>query len=566
MYEIQIDWTDCLHFLPSKLAYDEEEKQIIERHFERRRQLFLCEEECCCTVVFAGTKHKYNAAFLCEVSEWFKAALTNPEFRSCQSKRVVLEDTDPAIFASLMDLACHSPIQSTEIPFHLFYVADQLLMVPEVLEALERAAFESVTIDNCCEWMNYLADVTLLSGVFDKAYNTAVRHFEHVNLNALALPTLEKLFDDDRLAVRDEDVVLQRASALQQELLLQHIRWGVLRPSKQRSYLEATYGGNPKAFRRRIGMDVSRGTFHRGLAFKADNPLVQKNHVTAMCAGWTSVFLGFEDGKVLAHTDVREKALETPMDVGHVTCMVYMEQGDVVFCGYNSGLLVVVPMKTLWKKLDDEWKSHIAVWRDHRIIYCTDNYKVYEEGVGNTVLAAAAVETKCVALVVWGDYLFTMHRGSSIIYVYDLNAREPITQLTPKSNRMASDGERPEGGDLLACDRRLLAVNTKLEITVWMLGSWEQVQLVSIDVFRGINVDMMRLTISGSKLICVSSSGYDSKLYQLDLQTLDREDNIALPWGDRFYSFITVPGGNVWCIFGAEHYVGTWGDCTAPSG
>jgi hypothetical protein len=135
--------------------------------------------------------------------------------------------------------------------------------------------------------------------------------------------------------------------------------------------------------------------------------------------------------------------------------------------------------------------------------------------------------------------------------VYNLNTRKHITQITPKSKEDISD--------LLACDRRLLAVNTKAEITVWMLpskttGSW--VQVVSLSSLFQRSYGDLRLTISGSKLLC---SGGGSQICVLESQTLVNEENILIE-AEKMSGFTTVPGGNVWCIYGEEHYIGVWGE------
>ena len=581
MYEIEIDdlW-DCSHIFEG--VGDVKQRNIVE-HFQRRLLLRRgTNDEDCCTVVFTQAQevHKYSASFLCDVSRWFQAALTNPGFESFHSKKVELQDTDPALFVSLMDLACDRQISSTEIPVQLCFLADQLLMVREVLSALRRAAFKSVKSYTCCEWMHHLGPVALLPEVYKMAFDRAVEHFEDVvragsGFGALELPTLEALLANDRLAVRDEDVVLRavlRLPSAFQESLFRYIRWGVLRPSAERRSLENTYGKYDKAYKRRTGMDILWREFsRRSLWIPARMQVVVHKDVvsvTALCAGETSVFLGFEDGKVLemdAHSGV-EKVLESPTDAGHATCMVYMEPG-VVFCGYNSGLLVALGRHS-WRKLDDAWTSHIAVWGDHHIIYCTSNhsYKVYDYDtaacwrVGHEEGPAAAVETFCLALVVWGNYLFTTHKGSSIIYVYDLNTRKQITQITPES--------KEDNSDLLACDRRLLAVNTKAEITVWMLPSetmvsescWKLEKVVSslFQTFNGEPAEAanVQLTISGSKLLC---SGGGSRICVLESQSLVDEENIGIQ-AAKMTSFTTVPGGNVWCIYGDEHYVGVWGE------
>jgi hypothetical protein len=45
----------------------------------------------------------------------------------------------------------------------------------------------------------------------------------------------------------------------------------------------------------------------------------------------------------------------------------------------------------------------------------------------------------------------------------------------------------------------------------------------------------------------------------LESQTLVNEENILIE-AEKMSGFTTVPGGNVWCIYGEEHYIGVWGE------
>ena len=503
-----------------------------------------------CILVFgSGPPGKYSTSLLCMISPFLKDKLCRGD-----SKTLVFPEADKAAFDFVLALACGRDIQCDNL-LPLFLLAQHLRM-EDVQLALQQAILESVTVQTCCSWLQYLEDHpnTTLRDVDAKAYKIALANFAHLVTSVLSTDVLQRLVQDDYLAVQSEEEVLQTILLLApnvQAQLLPHVRWGLLQQHvspEQRAYMQTC----TKPYTIRKGMDI---------AWNANtlSVLQPMRGLTTLCAGPHSIFGGFVDGTV-REFDVRGNELRrmTPIDPladvrtpGHVSCIQL--RGDEVVCldGHYDIRVFSDQNVELARHEQRVGRNQFVIWHEY---YIRSGFGTVDVCLRTELCSRQSFFAN--AMVVWKNELICA--SDDKIVTFQLT---PNGQLTP--DKQLTTEMKVRWSDLAICNQRLFAVNNVVSITAWRVGTWEPLIEVSLvnpshGQFQLTNC-LCKLAVSGSKLLCGGShcdtpqlfDGKPGLLAVLDMETMQLEHVFHFAH-DNIEALVSTPCGAVWALYGHD--------------